>query len=101
MTLVSFSGMHAGCSPTLLNFALRYVPSAEGSFLLTCCCAVFLLNAAVFVDLALYLTVSVWWSFPALVLSLKLVCCRLEILQHLTWRPRGSLLEVCIIASDD
>ena len=64
--------------PTLLNFAVR--PS-----LLTWLCTSLSAGFA-----------SVWWSFLALVLSLKLVCCRLEI-----WRLRGWLLEVCIIASGD
>ena len=79
------------------------------SFLFTCSCAVFLLNAAVFADLSLYLAVgglalvelscslttlvlrtrlapipglpilAVWSFSRPLSLSLKLVCCQLEV----------------------
>ena len=78
----------------------------EVSFLFLLLCTVFLLNADP--SLLTWLCTSrsagfasVWWSFPALVLSLKLVCCRVEILQHLSWRlhhcirrPSCGLLEV-------
>ena len=92
MTLVSFC-MHAGCSSRAFEFYVAW------GFLFTCSCAHSLsTECGRLVDLALCL---VWWNFlAALVLSLS-VCCRLEILQHLTWRLSGCLLEVCIIASGD
>ena len=77
----------------------------EASSLLVAVCTVFLLNAAVFVDLALYLVVrGLCLGLVELSSSHSLSQARLlsaRDLQHLTWRLRGCLLEICIPASSD
>ena len=110
--------------PTLLNCARSRLSAGCGSvfsFLcdtyrllnevssFSCCCAhlaIFLLNAAVFVDLALYLAVcGLASSGPGVLVllplsgncklfSARLRCCLLEVGQHCTWRLRCCLLEV-------
>ena len=93
--------LHAGCSSHAFEFVPTSLCAECGSvfsFLCLLLSSVFLQNAAVFVDLALYLAAGLpRWSFLALFLSNSPA----RDLQHVSWRLRFCLLQVGITAPGD